>query len=271
MYLSFRTVFVALLLTLFFDAFLTLFLTLFLALFLTLFRVFHCSLVALCLSYSFCSISRRRVTTNTSSGSGARGCGVSEDVEQAEAAGDADLDPDHEDFDCYRASLATQPGTAHPSPSVSRLPAGTSSELCKFITELKDALDWTPLKLLRANADIETLTLRGLHGSLIALAGAWWWETVLGAAIPPVVKAAQSKALAWGASLTHRLVVSDSDLWFDAPYVVSTTELHGLVPEGTMQPRLFVLMLALLGSLWNRQAVGNPCPKRAIVSNVVLS
>ena len=195
-----------------------------------------------------------------------------EDVEQAEAAGDADPDLDREDSDCYRASQATQPGTTHPTPSVPRLPAGTSSELCKFITgELKDALDWTPLKLLRANADIQTLTLRGLHASLIALAGAWWWEAVLGAAVPPVVKAAQSKALAWGASLTRRLVVSDSDLWCDAPYAVSTAELHGLVPEGTMQPRLFVLMLAILGSLWNRQTVGNPCPKRAIVGNVVLS
>ena len=119
--------------------------------------------------------------------------------------------------------------------------------------------------MLRNNAQVHTLTLRGLHASLLALLGAWWWEEVLGVAVPAALKAAEPQELAWATSLSRRLLVSDMELWAQDPYPITTAELGGLVPKAPLEPCLFVLLLALLAAMWNRQGLGNPDPRRPVV------
>ena len=103
---------------------------------------------------------------------------------------------------------------------VPRLPASNRTELRQCISSqlTPDIWEWTPLKLLRNNAPVHTLTLRGLHASLSALSGAWWREEVLGAAVTAAVKAAKPQALAWATSLSRRMPVSDMELWARDPY-----------------------------------------------------
>ena len=61
------------------------------------------------------------------------------------------------------------------------------------------------------------------------------------------------------------------ELWARDPCPVTTAELGGLVPEAPLEPPLFVLLLALLAAMWNRQGLGNPDPCRPIVGPLLLS